>query len=219
MEQRKTESINQFAGRVEQQFKQLQALHLGRYDRSQLKERIFQGMHPHLRDSMRFLYMKEDVGYEEFLAAVYEAETEGLEGKVLNVKAKAMTVEKITNNKEQNEMIDLKQQIESLTMIMKSATIGNVKSRAVEGISCPRKKEVLKKSPQKGLQGSPKKGKGPLKLGQKPIKCYRCDGWGHGWRECPTLENLNWRELVGVVVSSTPGSPGFIPTPTPNQNQ
>ena len=62
MEQRKTESINQFAGRVEQQFYRLRALYPGRYDRSQLKERIFQGMHPHLRDSMRFLYMKEDVG-------------------------------------------------------------------------------------------------------------------------------------------------------------
>ena len=44
-----------------------------------MKERIFQGMYPHLRDSMRFLYMKEDVGYDEFLAVVYEAETEGLE--------------------------------------------------------------------------------------------------------------------------------------------
>ena len=28
------------------------------------------------------------MGYEEFLAAVYEAETEGSEGKVLNLKAK-----------------------------------------------------------------------------------------------------------------------------------
>ena len=56
-------------------------------------------MHPHLRDSMRFLYIKEDVGYEELLAAVYEAETEGSEGKVLNVKAKPMTVEKILDSK------------------------------------------------------------------------------------------------------------------------
>ena len=153
MEQRKTESINQFAGRVEQWFKWLQALYPGRYDRSQLNERISQGMHPHLRDFIRFLYMKEDVGYEEFLAAVYEAETEGLEGKMLNVKAKAMTVEKITDNKKQNVLKDLRQQIESLTMIMKSATIGNVKSKAVEGISSPRKKEVLKNSPQKRVSG------------------------------------------------------------------
>ena len=48
MEQKKTESINQFVGRVEQQFKRLRALYPGGYDRSQLKERIFQGMHPHL---------------------------------------------------------------------------------------------------------------------------------------------------------------------------
>ena len=100
---------------------------------------------------------------------------------------------------------------------MKSATIGKVKPKVVEGVSSPRKK-VLGNSPQKGFQGSPKKGKGPLKPGQKPIKCYRCDGWGHGWRECPTPENLNWRELVGAVVSSTLGSPGSTPIPTPNQN-
>ena len=100
MEQRKTESINQFAGRVEQWFKMLRALYPGRYDRSQLEEKIFQGMHPHLRDYIRFLYMKEDVEYEEFLAVVYESETNSSEGKVLNVKAKVITVEKITDNKE-----------------------------------------------------------------------------------------------------------------------
>ena len=77
MEQRKTESINQFAGWVEQRFKRLRALYPGRYDCNQLKERVFQGMHPHLRDSMRFLFMKEEVGYEEFLATVYEAEQRG----------------------------------------------------------------------------------------------------------------------------------------------
>ena len=74
MEQRKTESINQFPGKMEEQFKPLQALYPGRYDISQLKEGIFQGMHPYLRNSIQFLYMKKDVGYEEFLAVVYEAE-------------------------------------------------------------------------------------------------------------------------------------------------
>ena len=39
---------------------------------------------------MRFLYMKEEVGYEEFFdATVYEAKTEGTEGKILSAKAKA----------------------------------------------------------------------------------------------------------------------------------
>ena len=47
MEQRKTESINQFAGWVEQRFKRLRAFYPDRYDHNQLKERVFQGRHPH----------------------------------------------------------------------------------------------------------------------------------------------------------------------------
>ena len=52
-----------------------------------------------------------------------------------------------------------------------------------------------------------------MKPGQKPIKCYRCDGWGHGWKECLTLENLRWRELVGAVASSNPESTGLAQIP------
>ena len=46
MEQRKTESINQFAGWVEQRFKRLRALYPCRYDRNQLKEKSFPGNAP-----------------------------------------------------------------------------------------------------------------------------------------------------------------------------
>ena len=92
---------------------------------------------------MWFLYMKEHVGYEEFLATVYEAETEGSEGKVVNVKAKALTVEKIIDNKEQNALKDLKQQIELVATIMKSTTMGNVKPKVTEGVSSPRKYLVI----------------------------------------------------------------------------
>ena len=138
MEQRKAESISQFARWVEQRFKRLRALYHG-----QLKERVFQGMHLHLRDSMRFLYMKEEVGYEEFLAMVYEAETEGTEGKVLNVKAKAMTVEKVVDKNEPTDLQDIKQQIESLATIMKSTTVENVKLKEGEGVLSRKKKEVF----------------------------------------------------------------------------
>ena len=99
--------------------------------------------------------MKDDVSYEEFLAAVYEAENEGTEGKVVNMKAKAMTVEKVIEEREKSELKDLKQQIELLTMIMKSATVGPGKAKGREGISSPRKKELLGNSPQKRMQGSP----------------------------------------------------------------
>ena len=48
--------------------------------------------------------------------------------------------------------------------------MGNVKPKVTEGVSSPREKEVLGTYPWKGFQGSPRKGKGHLKLGQKPIK-------------------------------------------------
>ena len=137
---------------------------------------------------MQFLYRKDNVGYEDFLAALYEAENEGTEGKVLNVKAKAVTVEKVIEEREKSELKDLKQQMESLTTIMKSAMLETGKTKSREGISSPRKKELLGSSPQKRMQGSPKKGKICLRPGQKPLQCFRCEGWGHGWHECLTLE-------------------------------
>ena len=158
---------------------------------------------------------EEEVGYEEFLATVYEAETEGMEGKILNVKAKAITVEKVVEKKEPTDLQDIKQQIESLATIMKSAMMGGVKLKEGDGVSSPKKKEMFQNSPKKVFQGSPRKGKGVPKPGQKPIKCHRCDGWGHGWKECPTPENLNWRELVGAVVPSNLESSGSILAPTP----
>ena len=92
---------------------------------------------------MKFLYMKEEAGYEEFLAAVYEAETEGTEGKILSVKAKAMTVEKVFAKNEPTNLQDIKQQIESLATIMKSTTVGNVKLKEGEGVLFPKKKEAF----------------------------------------------------------------------------
>ena len=68
-----------------------------------------------------------------------------------------MTVGKIIDDNEQNDLKDLKQQIESLVMIMKSVTMGDVKLRVKERVSSPRKKEMFGNSPQKGLQGSPKR--------------------------------------------------------------
>ena len=164
--------------------------------------------------------MTEEVGYEEFLATVYEAETEGTEGKILSVKAKAMTVEKVIDKNEPTNLQDIKkQQIEALATIMKSTTVGNVKLKEGEGVLSPKKKEAFQGSPKKAFPGSPQKGKGILKPGQKPIQCYRCDGWGHRWKECLTLENLKWRELVGAVVSSNLENTGSIPTPSPGHRQ
>ena len=66
----------------------------------------------------------------------------------MNVKAKALTVEKVIENRYQNELKDPRQQIESLAPIMKSATVGSGKPKVTGGVSSPRKKEVSGGSPQ-----------------------------------------------------------------------
>ena len=65
------------------------------------------------------------------------------EGKIVSFKAKALTVEKVLENSDNTELKDLKQQIESLAMIMKSATVGNIKPKMGGESSSPlEKKEV-----------------------------------------------------------------------------
>ena len=103
-----------------------------------------------------------------------------MEGKVLNMKAKAMMVEKVIGEKEKSELKNLKQQIKSLTMIIKSVIIGMVKAKGRERIPSPRKKELLGSSPQKRMQGSLTKGKISPRPGQKHLQCFKCEGWGHG---------------------------------------
>ena len=109
---------------------------------------------------MQFLCMKEDVGYEKFPAAVYKANTEGSEGKIISVKAKALTVEKVSENSDHTELKDLKQQTESLAIIIKGATVRNIKPKKGSGTPSPRKKEVSSNS-QKPPLGFPRRSKGP----------------------------------------------------------
>ena len=71
-----------------------------------------------------------------------------------------MTVQKVVEKKEPTDLQDIKQQIESLATIMKSAMEGSVKLKEGEGVSSPKKKEVFWNSPKKEFQRSPRKGKG-----------------------------------------------------------
>ena len=131
---------------MEQTYKKIKEQYPDRYSRLQLKESVFQGMHPHLRDMMRFLYLQEHIGYKEFLLAIQEVEAEGSESKVLGVESKAMNVE-VTENK---ELEDIKNRIDTLASIMKACTSprkSNVQARAAS----PKQQ----KGKEKGVAGKP----------------------------------------------------------------
>ena len=92
--QGKNEKVRQFAGRLETQFKWLQEKVPGRYDSNILKERFFHGMHPHLKDSIRFCYKQEETTYEELFCETVEAEKEKvLEAKITSLKTKSTIAE------------------------------------------------------------------------------------------------------------------------------
>ena len=74
LQQVKGEKIQQIASRLETKYWKLEENFPERYDHKHLKDRLFYGMHQHLRDSIRLLYIQELVSYEDMLIATREAE-------------------------------------------------------------------------------------------------------------------------------------------------
>ena len=72
MAQEKSETIREFAGRIEKVFRRLQIQVPERYpDELLLKDRLFYGMNPQLKNSLRFLHSKDNVTYSDLLRAAH----------------------------------------------------------------------------------------------------------------------------------------------------
>ena len=70
------EGVQQHAGQLENQYKRLKAAFPDQYGDEQLKERLFFGMIPGLRNATRYLYKKAGTTYEQLLDMIKEAELE-----------------------------------------------------------------------------------------------------------------------------------------------
>ena len=120
LSQGKSEKIRQFTGHLEQKFKYLKEKFPDRYQMTDLKDRLFHGMHPNIRESMRFLYKKPEVSYEEFLSETLEAEKDCSDGKMT---ASAKIKSAVANN-DVPSIQKLTKEISTLTTIVKSANVG-----------------------------------------------------------------------------------------------
>ena len=127
--------------------------------------------------------------YQALLAALEETENDYSEVRTA-IKGKSTVVEGETG------LADLKEKIDALTAVVKSS---NVTMRPTE---MPKLKFKFQRKNGQSPSNSPVKGKGPgttaagpFKMGQKPIICCNCGGWGHGWRNCSTTGNVDWRSL------------------------
>ena len=98
-------------------------------------------------------------------------------------------------------IVELKEWIEALTIVVKLSSVpGKFGSSMKNKYKLQKKDGMSAPNSLKKMRGPGTSAVGPYKLGQKPIQCYNCGGWGHGWRNCPTtvgnrLEELNRAEL------------------------
>ena len=202
LSQERNETIQQFAGRIELKYKKLVELYPGRYTEEMLKERLFYGMTQHLRNSMRYLYKQPTTVYDELLQSAKEAESEWMDNKL---RVKSTTVE----DPGKREREELKERLERLTESMKVANLQT--SRRDVKKSSPRSPKS--ESPRGAISNSPRSrgpaitSAGPFQGRRRPLQCYKCGGWGHVQRECPTSENVDWRGMqrADPTPEPTPG--------------
>ena len=202
LSQERNETIQQFAGRIELKYKKLVELYPGWYTEEMLKERLFYGMTQHLRNSMRYLYKQPATVYDELLQSAKEAESEWMDNKL---RVKSTTVE----DPGKREREELKERLERLTESMKVANLQT--SRRDVKKSSPRSPKS--EPPRGAISNSPRSrgpaitSAGPFQGRRRPLQCYKCGGWGHVQRECPTSENVDWRGMqrANPTPEPTPG--------------
>ena len=161
-------------------------------------------MTQHLRNSMRYLYKKPGTTYEELMMSAKDAEAEWIDNKA---RVKSAIINEDPGKKEREE---LKQRIEKLTESVKTA---NLQMKPAS----PRQKKSPR-SPRVGIQNVNERGPeptaaGPFHSNRRPLQCYKCGGWGHVARECPTAENLDWRGLMWAdpTPEKAPGQESTVP--------
>ena len=201
--QERHEKIHEFAGRIEKIFKKLRKQIPERYrDKTLLKDRLFHGMHQHLKDSLRYLFTQFSVTYCELLQAAYAAEVEAEKGRVAHSKA--------ANVVASPEKVDVRSRDPS-PIVASVATLESKLDKCLKAVSKAAqakngntgKQQVNSKRETNSAPSTPNKTKGPAvtaagpfrRKNGKPIRCCRCGGWGHTSHECSTQGNVNWREL------------------------
>ena len=188
-----------------------------------MRDRLFQGLFQHLRDSMRFLYKQEGTTYEQLLADTREVEIEAPKGKGVTARSKSSTVPGTSGSSEIQAIQNKIDELTATLKTLKSADMGGARPKA----QTPGKPGTPQKKGSGACPNNPNnsahKFKGPgvsshgsTREGQPPRQCYTCGGWNHSWREYLTKGNVNWGEL-NRREHPLPSTPAQTKNPTSKQ--
>ena len=161
-----------------------------REDHEQMfRDRFFYGIKAEMRNSIRHLYDNEKVTFGDLLLKARRNEDEEMLAKIMS---KASLIGS-------SEKGDLEEKVDKLLAMAKSGQMNGEKDKRDRS-------RTPKSTPTNSRQGTPTKrgngsdvrtnlqgpgvnASGPFKKGQKPIQCFKCRGWGHPRRLCPSHLN------------------------------
>ena len=152
-----------------------------------LRDRFFYGIKAEMRNSIRHLYDDEKVTFGELLMKARRNEDEEVLAKVTS---KSVSVD--------TEIKDgLEEKVDKLLAVAKSSQYNVEKGKRDSG-------QTPKQTPTNSRQNTPTKrdgdvrnnlkgpeanASGPFPEGLRPIQCFKCRGWGHPRRFCPSRLN------------------------------
>ena len=130
-----------------------------------MKERLYFGMIPGLRNATRYLYKKPDTTYEDLLDMAREAELEFTESKGVSARMKSLGVtEKADNTKLQ----ELNNRLENLTATLKAGNV-KVKLKSASAPCSPAKKSIEGVGNKPKTRGPEITSHGPFRGGKRPM--------------------------------------------------
>ena len=169
-------------------------------------------MCPELKSSVRHLFDAPDVSFNILLTAARHNELEETDGKATKAQTKASVVEKEKLSPRTESLNELKDQVKKLATVMKAGTFPKrnnppadkrSKGNGNNGQNQNRNNNLQRHNGSRtqdrngdnvrnNLTGPAANASGPFTDGQRPIQCYKCKGWGHPHRICPSKGNLNF---------------------------